>query len=291
MSDTYNRRVPSAFPRTRGEVVALLESRGLRLSKRLGQSFLVDPQLADAIVADAGVRADDHVVEIGPGAGALTQPLLSAAARVTSVEIDAGLFALLSDHLGGDARLALVHGDCLEVGLHPAIRDAFAAARHDGRRAIVVANLPYSVGTEALARLVDLEPPPDAVVAMLQAEVFERLRAAPGTDDYGPLAVLAATSGRVESLRRVPPEVFFPRPTVESVVFRWTPDAERRVDATTRRRAVELASIAFRQRRKTVGGTLRGVVPADALRDAGIDASSRPERVAPDAWVRLARCG
>ena len=283
--------MPSALPRTRGEVVALLESRGLRLSKRHGQSFLVDPQLADAIVADAGVRAEDHVVEIGPGAGALTQPLVAAAARVTSVEIDSGLHALLAEHLGGDARLTLVHGDCLEGGLHPAIGDAFAAARREGRRALVVANLPYSVGTEALARLVDLEPPPDAIVAMLQAEVFERLRAAPGTTDYGPLAVLAATSGRVESLRRVPPEVFFPRPTVESVVFRWTPDPERRVDAATRRRAVELASTAFRQRRKTVGGTLRGVVSAEALRDAGIDASARPERVAPDAWVRLARCG
>jgi 16S rRNA (adenine1518-N6/adenine1519-N6)-dimethyltransferase len=284
----YNAFVPSALPRTRGEVVALLESRGLRLSKRHGQSFLVDPQLADAIVADAGVRADDYVVEIGPGAGALTQPLVAAAARVTSVEIDAGLHALLADHLGGDARLALVHGDCLEDGLHPAIRDAFAAARRDGRRAVVVANLPYSVGTEALARLVDLEPPPDAIVAMLQSEVFERLRAGVGTRDYGPLAVLAATAGRVESLRRVPPEVFFPRPTVESVVFKWTPGADR-VEATTRRRAVELASAAFRQRRKTVGGTLKGVVSPEALRAAGIDASARPERIPPDAWVRLAR--
>jgi 16S rRNA (adenine1518-N6/adenine1519-N6)-dimethyltransferase len=283
--------VTAAIPRTRADLVALLESRGLRLSKRHGQSFLVDPNLADAIVADAGVAAADHVVEIGPGAGGLTQPLTAAAARVTAVEIDAGLVRLLTERLGGIPSLAIVHGDCLEDGVHPAIREALAAARREGRRALVVANLPYSVGTEALARLLDMEPPPDAVVAMLQAEVHDRLRAEPGTRDYGPLAVFAATSGRVETLRRVPPEVFFPRPTVESVVFRWTPDPARRVDCATRRRANELAGTAFRQRRKSVGGTLRGVVADGALAAAGIDPAARPERIAPDAWVRLARCG
>lgn len=276
------------LPRTRAEVAALLETRGLRLSKRYGQSFLVDPNLADAIVADAGVGARDHVIEIGPGAGALTQPLLAAAARVTAVEIDAGLARLLAEHLGAEPRLRLVHGDCLEQGLHPAIREAFAAARAEGARALVVANLPYSVGTEALARLMDLEPPPDAVVAMLQAEVAERLRAAPGTRDYGPLAVLAALSGRVETLRRVPPDVFFPRPTIESLVFRWTPDPSARAAPGPRRRAVEIASAAFRQRRKTLAASLRGVVAGEVLAAAGIDPAARPETVPPAAWLRLA---
>jgi 16S rRNA (adenine1518-N6/adenine1519-N6)-dimethyltransferase len=283
--------VTEGIPRTRAGLVALLESRGLRLSKRYGQSFLVDPQLADAIVADAGVTRDDHVVEIGPGAGGLTQPLAARAARVTAVEVDSGLVALLSECLGGNASLRIVHGDCLEDGIHPAIREALAAARAEGRRALVVANLPYSVGTEALARLIDLEPPPDAVVAMLQEEVCDRLRAECGTRDYGPLAVLAATTGRVETLRRVPPSVFFPRPTVESVVFRWTPDAACRVEPVLRRRANELAGTAFRQRRKSVGGTLRGAVKDGALAAAGIDPSARPETIPPDAWVRLARCG
>src|SRR5258706_16396221 len=103
--------VSAAIPRSRADLVALLESRGLRLAKRHGQSFLVDPNLADAIVADAGVTARDAVVEIGPGAGGLTQPLLAAAGRVTAVEIDAGLHALLVERLGGDAKLSLVHGD------------------------------------------------------------------------------------------------------------------------------------------------------------------------------------
>jgi 16S rRNA (adenine1518-N6/adenine1519-N6)-dimethyltransferase len=283
--------VTAAIPRTRADLVALLESRGIRLSKRFGQSFLVDPQLADAIVADAGVRSDDVVVEIGPGAGGLTQPLVAAAGRVVAVEIDAGLAQLLRERLGGSTRLKIVHGDCLLGGLHAEIALAFAEARRAGRRALVVANLPYSVGTEALARLMDLEPPPDAIVAMLQAEVCDRLRAAPGTRDYGPLAVLASTSGRVETLRRVRPDVFFPRPTVESVVFRWTPDPSARVDAATRRRANDLAGAAFRQRRKTVAKSLRDVADSASLVAAGIDPASRPEQVPPDAWVRLARDG
>jgi 16S rRNA (adenine1518-N6/adenine1519-N6)-dimethyltransferase len=284
--------VEDAVPRTRAELTALLEARGLRLSKRYGQNFLVDAQLADAIVADAGVTERDAVVEIGPGAGGLTQPLVAAAGRVTAVEIDAGLVELLRERLGPEPKLRVVHGDCLEGGLHPEIVAALAGAVRDGfARALVVANLPYSVGTEALARLMDHEPPPDAVVAMLQADVFERLRAAPGTREFGPLAVLAATSGRVETLRRVPPTVFFPRPSVESVVFRFTPDPARRVDVATRRRANALAGAAFRQRRKTLGNALKGVVDPAALAAAGLDASARPETVPPDAWVRLARAG
>jgi 16S rRNA (adenine1518-N6/adenine1519-N6)-dimethyltransferase len=284
--------VHETVPRTRAELVALLESRGLRLSKRYGQSFLVDPQLADAIVADAGVAARDVVVEIGPGAGALTRPLVAAAGRVVAVEIDAGLVDLLRGLFGDESKLRIVHGDCLEDGLHRGIVAALASAKRDGfARALVVANLPYSVGTEALARLMDLEPPPDAVVAMLQSDVCGRLAAAPGDREYGPLAVLAATCGRVETLRRVPPTVFFPRPTVDSVVFRFTPDAARRVDAATRRRANDLAGAAFRQRRKTIGRSLEGVVAAPALVAAGLDPSARPETIAPDAWVRLARAG
>jgi len=269
--------------------VALLESRGLRLSKRFGQSFLVDPRLADAIVADAGVSPRDAVVEIGPGAGALTQPLLAAAGRVTAVEIDAGLVELLRERLGDEPKLRLVHGDCLDGGLHPEIVAASASAKRDGfARALVVSNLPYSVGTEALARLMDLEPPPDAVVAMLQADVCDRLAAAPGEREYGPLAVLASTCGRIETLRRVPPTVFFPRPSVESLVFRFTPDPARRVDFALRRRANDLAGTAFRQRRKTIGRSLAGVVDAAALVAAGLDPSARPETIAPGAWVRLA---
>ena len=284
------------IPRTRSGLVPLLEARGLRLRRRHGQSFLVDPALADAIVADAGVGPRDAVIEIGPGAGALTQPLLAAAGRVTAIEIDHGLVDLLREHLGDHPRLRLVHGDCLDAagpgGLHPAVTEALGGARAAGfDRALVVGNLPYSAGSEILARVVSLEPPPDAVVAMLQAEMVERVRAAPGTRDYGPLAIAIALVGTVAAVRRVPPHVFFPRPEVESLLFRVTPRAAPDTTADERRRAAALAARAFQHRRKRVAKALHGTASEEQLRAAGIDPDVSPEMVAPDGWVRLARLG
>lgn len=278
------------LPRTRGPLVALLEARGLRLRRSAGQNFLVEPAVAEAIVADAGVTRGDAVVEIGPGAGALTVPLLARAGRVTSVEIDRGLAELLREHLGEDPRLRLVHGDALDgpEGLHPAIVEALRSVR-DGAfaRALVVANLPYSVGTEVLVRLLTLDRPPDAIVVMLQAEVVERLRAAPGSGDYGPLAVLAALTSRTKVLRRVGPACFFPRPEVESVVVRIDPDPERRATGDAAG-AIDLARRAFLQRRKTLAKSLAGAADREAIRKAGLDPGARPETVPPDGWLRLA---
>lgn len=269
----------------------LLDARGLRLRRRDGQNFLVEPALADAIVSDAGVTRGDHVVEIGPGAGALTQPLLARAGRVTAVEIDRGLADLLRERLGADLRFRLVHGDCLdrETGLHPEIVRAIASARGEGfERALVVANLPYSVGTEALVRLLELDVPPDAVTAMLQREVTERLTARTGTDAYGPLAILAALRADVRTLRRVPPGAFHPRPEVESVVFRLVPRPLGAGPRARADRAVALARRAFQRRRKTLANALSGVADAATLRRAGLDPSARPETVAPEAWLALA---
>jgi 16S rRNA (adenine1518-N6/adenine1519-N6)-dimethyltransferase len=282
--------VPTPLPRTRAALRALLDERGLRPSRRRGQCFLVDAALADAIVADAGVGPRDWVIEIGPGAGGLTQPLLDAAARVTAIEIDRGLAALLRDGLGEHAGLLLVEGDVLADGpgrLHPAVSGAIVAVRASDAydRVLVVANLPYSCGTPALVRLLRLPDPPDDIVAMLQQELVDRMLAAPGSREYGPLAVLCALRGSVERLRDVPPDVFYPRPSVQSAVFRLTPLREWPAHAE---RAVELASRAFQQRRKRVARALRGVVAHEALEAAGIDPDLRPERIAPEEWVRLA---
>ncbi len=267
----------------------LLAARGLRLSKRLGQNFLVDAALADAIVADAGVTRADLVIEVGAGAGGLTQPLLASAGRVVAVELDRGLAALLREHLGDEPRLRFAEGDALEgdEGLHPVIVAALDGARDAGfERALLVANLPYACGTPVLARLLRRDRAPDVIVAMLQREVVERLRAAPGSADYGPLAVLRALRADIEIVRRVPRDVFFPRPAVESTVFRLTPwpAAEARVA----RAAADVAAIAFRRRRKRLAGALRGAVSEATIRAAGLDPDVRPQQIAPEGWARLA---
>ena len=281
--------MPTPIPRTRSGLAPLLEARGLRLNKRLGQSFLVDTALADAIVADAGVTSDDLVVEIGAGAGGLTQPLLATGAHVLAVEIDRGMAALLREHLGDEERLTIVEGEALRGdGLHPAVERALDEAHGVGfARVLVVANLPYSCGTPVLTRLLLRERAPDEIVVMLQTEVVNRLRAQPGTPDYGPLAVLGALRAGVRVLRRVPRDVFLPKPAVESTVFRVTP-----LDGTSVQRAraaMDLASVAFRKRRKRLSKALRGVAAVQTMEAVGLDPRARPERVSPEGWVRLSR--
>jgi 16S rRNA (adenine1518-N6/adenine1519-N6)-dimethyltransferase len=137
-----------------------------------------------------------------------------------------------------------------------------------------------------ISRLLQRDTAPAVIVAMLQHEVVARLRAAPGSKDYGPLSVLVALRGGVEVLRRVPRDVFYPRPDVASSVFRLSPPG---AGAALARAATDLASRAFAQRRKRLGRALRGTVSEDALRAAGIDPDARAEHVAPQAWAELAR--
>lgn len=277
------------LPRTRGPLVELLTARGLRLRSRDGQNFLVEPKLADAIVADCGVTARDAVIEIGPGAGALTIPLLHRAGRVTAVELDRGLADLLRDELGPDPRLRLHHGDALDgpAGLHPAIAAELADARGAGfARVLVVSNLPYSAGTEVLVRLLASGAPPDQITVMLQAEVVERFLARHGTPAYGPLAVLVALTADASVVRRVGPSAFFPRPDVESVVVRITPDASKR-GAGDVAGAVDLARKAFLHRRKKLSKTLDGIASAEEIVRAGIDPGARPDTLSPADWLRL----
>ena len=281
----------TGLPRTRGPLIALLEARALRLRRRDGQTFLVEPAIAAAIVEGAGVCRDDAVVEIGPGAGALTVPLLARAGRVTAVEIDRGFADLLAEHLGEDPRFRIVHGDALggPEGLNPELVEALADPRTFGcTRTLVVANLPYSVGTEIVVRLLARDPPPDEITVMLQAEVIERMTAAVATEHYGPLAVLLALTARTRVVRRVGRSAFFPRPAVESIVVKIEPDKERCASSEVRS-AAALARRAFLHRRKQLAKTLDGAVDRETIVRAGLDPASRPEAVSPEGWLQLAR--
>ena len=260
----------------------LLERLGVRPYKGWGQNFLVNPGVPRRIVQVAGVRPGDLVVEVGPGLGVLTEPLLAAGARVVAVEIDPRLAAYLRQRFAGEARLRLVEGDILRLA--PA--DLVPA----GEAYQVVANLPYSVTSAVLRHVLAGPRRPAQVVVMVQREVAERIVAGPPAMSL--LAVSVQFFGRPRLALRVPAGAFYPPPKVDSAVVAVTiqapplPEAEH--DAFFR-----LVAAGFGQRRKTLGNSLtaglglpRPVVVA-ALTAAGIDPQARAETLAVPDWVRL----
>lgn len=269
------------------ELKALLEAHGLAPQARFGQNFLTDPALLAVIPQDAGVQAGERVVEIGPGAGALTERLLAAGAAVTAVEVDHGLIRLLRERFERElAReaLELLEGDALgpAESLHPALECRWAEEVARGRPPRLVANLPYSISGPFLARLP--ARPLAGATLLLQREVALKV-AGPDGGEWSPLAIRLGLAFEVELGRRVPPEVFWPRPQVESAFLHLRP----RAAALAPEREAALAAalrLAFGQRRKSLLPRLDRELPAwaAALRAAGAGERARPGELGPAIW-------
>lgn len=249
--------------------------------KSLGQHFLRDPNVARKIVAALRAPREAHVVEIGPGKGALTGLLRERFATFTAIEIDARAVAFLRDaYPGVDVRQM----DVLEA-------DWRALAREKGAPMFVVGNLPYNMTSPVLFSLLDARDVVQEVVAMMQREVVERLAAVPRTRDYGILSVFFQALARPERLFRVSPQVFYPRPAVTSAVARLTfagkEKAPEGVDMAFFRSVVRTA---FNQRRKTLRNSLERWTKGEAgvVLPEGLDAR-RPEELTPEEFVALAR--
>lgn len=269
----------------------MLARHGLHLSRELGQNFLVEDQQADRLARLAGVGAGDSVLEIGTGLGVLTRALASRAARVRSIEIDAGLVRALEAESLLPAHVELVHADALELDLREVVSDLAPPVR-------VVANLPYSVATPILRRLLDLRDVLADWSIMIQREVAERIAADAGSKNYGSLAVLHALTVDVEICAVLSPGCFFPPPKVDSSFLRIHPRANPAVEPGELERVERVARAAFNQRRKTISNALKGAgwVPRDeraaidqALVAAGIDPGVRAEKLEPERFVALAR--
>lgn len=250
-----------------------------RPRKRFGQHFLHDDGVLARIVAALTPRPDDRLVEIGPGEGALTGPLLASGARLTVIELDRDLAARLRAR--NHPRLEVVQADVLEIDL------AALAARRGGSLRLV-GNLPYNISTPILfqalaaaAHLVDMH-------FMLQKEVVVRMAAAPGSRDYGRLSVMLQAVCQVQPLFEVPPHAFRPPPRVDSAVVRVLPGAPQRPAITDPACFAALVKAAFAQRRKTLRNSLQGHLDQQALAAAGLDPGLRAEQVPVDHWIRLA---
>lgn len=241
---------------------------------RLGQHFLADAHFIQEIMELARPRAGEHFVEIGPGRGALTAPLLLAGANVHAVEIDTALAEQLSAELPGE-KLTIYRANALEF-------DYSALGLADLR---LIGNLPYYLSTPLLFHFLAGAAIFRDMIVMLQREVAERLCAPPGSRRYGRLTVMAAAHCRAELCFTVPAEAFKPPPKVESAVVRLIPAAQhaiRRPDVFER-----LVRKAFSQRRKTIANALRGLAAGELISAAGIDPSLRAEQIDVTGFVRL----
>ena len=261
---------------TRSEIAALLARHDLSPSHRLGQHFLADGNITRKIVDLAEVRQGDPVVEVGAGTGTLTVALAGAGASVVAYEVDSGLRPVLEEVSAGlDVELRMV--DAMTVDF---------ATELDDRRWKMVANLPYNVGTPLLLDALREANQITRFVIMVQREVAERLVARPGGKEYGLPSVVAGIHTRGAIAFRVPPQVFYPAPGVESAVV-----VLDRIDAPeTAERAIEIASCGFRQRRKMLRRSLSAIFddPVSKLQSSGIDPTARAEDLTPADYVRLA---
>jgi 16S rRNA (adenine1518-N6/adenine1519-N6)-dimethyltransferase len=248
---------------------------GIRPTKSLGQNFLIDPNLARAIAAEAEVGPGDRVVEVGAGLGSLTVALASTGANVLAVEFDRALIPALTEVVGSAEHVRILHADATKLDWPSALGDVGPWT--------LCANLPYNVAVPVVMEVLASATAVKRLVVMAQREVGERLAATPGDEHYGAVSVKVAYRARATITRRVPSTVFWPRPSVDSVVVRLdrlaSPAAD--VDASALWRVVDGA---FAERRKTMRNALRrldlSAAEADAILSAtGVSASARPEEL------------
>jgi 16S rRNA (adenine1518-N6/adenine1519-N6)-dimethyltransferase len=245
------------------------------LKKRFGQHFLTDRSILRRIVELAGITAEDTVVEIGPGAGALTRELAAVAKNVTAIEIDKDLIPRLRADM--PSNVAIVEGDALEV--------AFPAGRFH-----LVGNLPYNIATPLFKRFIEHRHNIEDITVMIQKEVADRLASRPGGSDYGPLSVLIQYYADVRVGFTVPPGAFHPRPKVDSAVVRldWKPGVW--IDQAF----TDFVHRTFSSRRKKLVNNLLQIFPSMKRDDilarmvkAGIEANARPEALTVEQFLRV----
>ncbi|HEY7132161.1 MAG TPA: 16S rRNA (adenine(1518)-N(6)/adenine(1519)-N(6))-dimethyltransferase RsmA [Candidatus Limnocylindrales bacterium] len=270
---------PAAVRRT-------LKAAGLRARHSLSQNFLADPDVLDAILAEASAVPGRRVLEIGPGLGLLTSGLLDAGALVTAVELDRGLASFLRERLAPEIeadRLVLIEGDALDQDLTHLLPPPYD----------VVANLPYHITSPILHRLLGEAPRPERLVLMVQREVAERIAAEPGAMSY--LSVFVQYHARVRIAIDVPPTAFEPEPAVRSavIVVEPYPDDDRLAAVDDEDELWRLVQAGFRERRKMLHNVLSRQLPVEpprvdaALAAAGIAPDRRPQTLAVGEWLAL----
>lgn len=250
--------------------------------KRFGQNFLIDQQVIADIVNAVAPQRGDCVVEIGPGLGALTDPLLKRVDHLQVVEIDRDIIARLRKRYPAD-KLTIHEGDALAFDF-----GTLAALAPPGVGMHIVGNLPYNISTPLLFHLASFAESVRDMHFMLQKEVVERMVAEPGTADFGRLSVMLQYRFVMDWLLDVPPESFDPAPKVDSAVVRLIPKPRSELAARDEEKFAAVVSAAFGQRRKMLRNNLKGMLDDAGFAALGISPTSRAEELSVEDYIRIA---
>ena len=262
----------------------LVKKYNFKLSKILGQNFLIDDSVLTDIVEGAEVDENDLVIEIGPGVGSLTAQLIGKAKKVVSIELDNDLIPILETELGEYENFSLIHNDALKVDFNEIIGDEKSVK--------LVANLPYYVTTPIIVRLLKENYNFKSLTIMIQKEVAERIDAAPNCKEYGALSLLVQYYCNTKIVRVVPPNCFIPRPKVDSIVIRLDRLEKPRVEVKDEKLMFDIIRNAFNMRRKTLwnGTKFLGIqkeMLEKAYEEAGIDPKRRGETLTLEEFAAL----
>lgn len=252
-----------------------------RPRKRFGQNFLTDHSVIDRIAGAIAARSSDHLVEIGPGQGALTEALAPVGCQLDVIELDRDLIAGLLAAFSIYPDFTLHSADALNFD--------FASLAVNGEPLRVVGNLPYNISTPLIFKLLDNAGIIRDMHFMLQLEVVQRLAASPGNKHWGRLGIMAQYHCQVEQLFDVPPEAFNPPPRVQSAIVRLTPHVERPWPECDETRLRQVVQASFAQRRKTLRNNLKGLIDGSALEQLGIDPGARAETLELSQFIEITK--
>lgn len=247
--------------------------------KRFGQHFLSDQAIIQRIVASLAPQSNQHLIEIGPGQGALTLPVLRQIKALEVVELDRDLIPQLEERCDSAGRLHVYAADALEFD--------FASVKQDARLLRIFGNLPYNISTPLIFHLLTFSTIVEDMLFMLQKEVAERLAAEPDSDHYGRLSVMVQYHCEPQLLFDVPPQAFFPPPQVMSSIIRLVPYKKLPHVATDYAVFEKIVKQAFGQRRKTLRNSLKGMVDNPLWEKVSIHSDKRPENLSVKDFVEL----
>lgn len=271
--------------------LAVINKYEFAFQKKYGQNFLIDANVVEKIVREAGVTKEDFVLEIGPGIGTMTQILCENAKEVAAVEIDANLIPILGETLRGYNNVTVINKDILKVDIN-----ALAQEKNGSSPIKVVANLPYYVTTPIIMQLFESAVPIDSITIMVQKEVADRMQVGPGTKDYGALSLAVQYYAKPEIVLNVPASCFMPKPNVDSAVIRLTRHKNCPVDVKDEKLMFQIIRASFNQRRKTLVNGLNNSselhlpkeVIAEAVMELCGNASIRGETLTLEQFAQLA---